>query len=42
MVRDDPDVAALAAVAAVRATFGDVGFTTKTDATGPAIARFRV
>ena len=42
MVRDDPDVAALAAVAAVRAALGDVGLTAKTDAAGPTVARFGV
>jgi hypothetical protein len=42
VVRDDPDVAALAPVAAVRTALGDVGLTAKADATGPAVARFGV
>jgi hypothetical protein len=42
MVSDDPDVAALAAVAAVGSAFSDVRLPAKTDATGPAVARFGV
>ena len=42
VVGHDPDVAALTAVAAVRTTLGDVGLAAKTDAAGPAVARFGV
>ena len=42
MVGDDPDVTALPAVATVGATLGDVRFAAKTDAAGPAVARFGV
>jgi hypothetical protein len=42
VVRDDPDVTALAPVAAVRTAFGDVGLAAKADAAGPAVARFGV
>jgi hypothetical protein len=42
MVRDDPHVAALAAVTTVGATLGDVRLTAKTDAAGSAVARFGV
>jgi hypothetical protein len=42
MVSDDPDVAALAAVAAVGPAFSDVRLPAKTDAAGPAVAPFGV
>jgi hypothetical protein len=42
VVRDDPHVPTLAAVTAVGSALGDVGFTAKTDAAGPAVARFGV
>ena len=42
VVGDDPDVAALSAVAAVGTALGDVGLPAKTDAAGSAVARFGV
>ena len=42
VVGDNPDVAALTAVAPVGTALGDVRFTSKTDAAGPAIAGFGV
>jgi hypothetical protein len=42
VVGNDPDVPALAAVATVGTTLGDVRLAAKTDAAGPAVARFGV
>jgi hypothetical protein len=42
VIGDQPDISPTTAVTPIGATFGNVGFATKRDATGPAIARLGV